>query len=66
MPMVDPFPPAARPTDVELLDIHCSLGVSRYENFGDVIFGDVSNLFHGRCEMCDVIFGDVLLNFKKV
>ena len=42
------------------------LGVLGYENFGDVIFGDVSNLFHGRCEMCDVIFGDVLLNFKKV
>ena len=44
----------------------CVLGVLGCENFGDVIFGDVSKLFYGRCEMCDVIFGDILLNLKKV
>ena len=51
---------------IETFNILMWLGVSRCEKFGDVIFGDVSNLFHRRCGMCDVIFGDVLLIFKKV
>ena len=57
---------ATQPVGIHWGKVELELGVSRYEKYGDVMFGDVLKLFYWRYGMWDVMFGDILLNFNKL